>query len=320
MLISWNITKECNLSCKHCYRDAGEKAPDELSFDEGCRLLSEIKEAGFKMVILSGGEPILRKDVYSLIEYGVRLGLRMTMGTNGTLLTKLIVSRLKDSGLARVGISLDSTSEKLHNEFRGKSFAYKRTMDGIKNCKDIGLPFQIHTTIMDFNYREIEELIDFSKSLGALAIHIFFLVKTGRAGEINEDIARYKDILRKILEKQKTIEIEVKPVCAPQFMLYNPSKYTRGCLAGISYCCILPGGDVHPCPYLPIKAGNVREMSFGKLWRNSSVFKELRLMEYKGRCGICSHKKSCGGCRARAYSYSLDYMDVDPFCMKEANV
>ncbi|MEW6006912.1 MAG: radical SAM protein [bacterium] len=317
MLVSWNITRECNLSCRHCYRDAGEKEPNELSFEEGCHLLSGIKEAGFKMVILSGGEPILRKDVYRLIEYGCKLGLIMTMGTNGTLLTRPAASRLKDSGLSRIGISLDSTSEKLHNEFRGKPWAYKKTMDGIRNCKDLELPFQIHTTIMEFNYREIEEIIDFSKSLGALAIHIFFLVKTGRAEMLDEDITRYRDVLKRILEKQKTTNIEIKPVCAPQFMLYNPSKYTRGCLAGISYCCILPSGDVHPCPYLPIRIGNIREVSFNKLWRDSLIFKELRLMKYKGRCGICDYKKSCGGCRARSYSYSLDYMGADPFCMKE---
>jgi len=314
MLISWNITRECNLSCKHCYRDAGRKDPNELSFDEGCSLLSEIKNSGFKMVILSGGEPILRNDVYSLIEYGARLNLKMTMGTNGTLLTKPVVLRLKNAGLSRIGISLDSTKEELHNEFRGKPWAFQKTLEGIENCKEIKLPFQIHTTIMDFNRDEIEKIIDFSNSLGALAIHIFFLIKTGRADSLNEDITKYKGILAKILEKQKAIDIEVKPVCAPQFILYNP-RYGSGCLAGISYCCILPGGDVHPCPYLPLRIENIRNLPFSKVWEDSLIFKELRARDYEGKCGGCDYKTLCGGCRARAYSYHLSYMGTDPLCL-----
>lgn len=314
MLVSWNITKECNLSCKHCYRNAGEKGQNELSFKEGKRLLLGMKDAGFNIVILSGGEPLLRKDVYSLIDYGTRLNLKMTMGTNGTLLAKPVVSSLKDAGLSRIGISLDSTDKRLHNEFRGEK-SYEKTIEGIKNCKDLSLPFQIHTTIMDFNYDEIEKIIDFSKTLGALAIHIFFLVKTGRGKELDNDIPRYKGILKRILKKQETEDIEIKPICAPQFILYNHSRYKRGCLAGISYCCVLPDGDVSPCPYLPVVVENVRRREFFDIWENGEIFKKLRSGNYKGKCGICNYKELCGGCRARAYSYSLNFLSEDPFCL-----
>lgn len=314
MLVSWNVTKECNLSCRHCYRDAGEKDPNELSFEEGCKLLLGIKDAGFKMVVLSGGEALLRNDIYQLIEYGIRLNLKMTMGTNGTLLTKPVVARLRDSGLSRIGISLDSTDERLHNEFRGKAWAFKKTLKGIENCKRLSLPFQIHTTIMDFNYEEIEKIIDFSKMLSASAIHIFFPIQTGRAEKQSEDIPRYKNVLKRILKKQEATDIEIKPVCAPQFILYDHSKYMRGCLAGISYCCVVPQGDVYPCPYLPIKVGNIRDLPFNKIWENADVFKELRIGDYKGKCGICDFKLTCGGCRARAYSYNRNYLGEDPFC------
>ncbi|MBM7623084.1 putative heme d1 biosynthesis radical SAM protein NirJ2 [Sporohalobacter salinus] len=332
MIISWNVTKECNLYCKHCYRSSGpeEKQADELGTEEGKKLLTEIAKAGFKIVIFSGGEPLMREDIYELVEYAVSLGLRPVFGTNGTLITKKVANELKEAGTMAMGISLDSIDSEIHDKFRQVDGAWEKAVEGIKNCIEVNLPVQINTTISEVNYDEFEKITDFAVELGAKAHHPFFLVPTGRGKEIKENsmrAQRYHDMIDRILEKQKKVDIELKPTCAPQFMVTAKEKdmdmrFTRGCLAGISYCCILPNGEVHICPYLPVKAGNVREEPFSEIWEDSEIFVELREMDYNGSCGSCQHIDICGGCRARAYYYSddIDYMAGEPWCNKEDSV
>jgi putative heme d1 biosynthesis radical SAM protein NirJ2 len=323
MIISWNTTKACNLKCEHCYRDAGGKDPNELNTAEGKDLLSEIAKAGFKIVILSGGEPLLRKDIFELISYAASVGLRPVLGTNGVLFTPDIVAKLKTAGTARVGISLDSKDYRVHDDFRKQKGAWEKTVDAMRMCKQGGLDFQVHTTVTRRNYKEIIEITDFVTSLGAKAHHIFFLVPAGRGKEISEVFIGSKEIqevLEKILNKQKENAIELKPVCAPQFIPMAKKmglalRFQRGCLAGTGYCCILPNGDVHPCPYLPLKVGNVREKKFSAIWKDSPIFNKLRSLEYSGFCGSCANKSSCGGCRARAYYESSDFMAQDQECV-----
>jgi putative heme d1 biosynthesis radical SAM protein NirJ2 len=323
MIISWNTTKACNLKCEHCYRDAGGKDVDELSTAEGKDLLSEIAKAGFKIVILSGGEPLLRKDIYELISHSVSLGLRPVLGTNGVLFTPEIVRKLKAAGAARVGISLDSKNARVHDAFRKQEGAWEKTVEAMRTCKREGLDFQVHTTVTRRNYKEIIEVTDFVTALGAKAHHVFFLVPTGRGKDISEVFITAKEIrevLENLLNKQKESSIELKPVCAPQFIPLAKSmgldlRFQRGCLAGTAYCCILPNGDVHPCPYLPLKLGNVRREKFSSIWQNNPVFAKLRSMEYSGSCGLCADKSSCGGCRARAYYESSDFMAQDGECV-----
>ena len=322
MLISWNTTKECNLKCKHCYRDAGEKDPQELSTAQAKSLLEEIKTAGFKIIVLSGGEPLLRKDIYEIISYAKTIGLRPVLGTNGTLITKESALKLKKAGLARVGISLDSKDPLIHDDFRQTKGAFKKSLAGIEAAKEAGLEFQVHTTVTTYNYREIEHLIDFVLQLKAKAYHIFFLVPSGRGKEETQSIVQPKEYYRlisHILDRQKDLQMELKPVCAPQFIPIAEKKglalrFKQGCLAGTSYCCILPNGDVHPCPYLPLNLGNVKKTPFSKIWRENKVFNDLRTRNYKGKCKTCSNNLSCGGCRARAYFYHGDYMAEDYYC------
>ncbi|MCK8826140.1 putative heme d1 biosynthesis radical SAM protein NirJ2 [Natroniella acetigena] len=325
MIISWNTTKECNLYCKHCYRDSGpkEKQADELTTSEGKELLTEIAKAGFKIMIFSGGEPLLRDDIYQLVEHAASLGMRPVFGTNGMYITEEVAYKLKEAGAAGMGISLDSVKPEVHDHFRQLEGAWEQAVTGIKNCIEAGLPVQINTTISDLNYDEFEEITDFAIELGAKAHHPFFLVPTGRGKEIERDSVRanrYHQMIERIMEKQKEVEIELKPTCAPQFMAVAKEKemnmrFTRGCLAGTDYCCILPNGDVHICPYLPVKVGNVKETVFSKLWAEAKIFEELRTMDYKGSCGSCQHIEICGGCRARAYYYSDgDYMAGEPWC------
>jgi putative heme d1 biosynthesis radical SAM protein NirJ2 len=323
MIISWNTTKACNLKCEHCYRDAGGKDPNELSTAEGKELLSEIAKAGFKIAILSGGEPLLRKDIFELISYASSVGLRPVLGTNGVLFTPEIVRQLKTAGAARVGISLDSKNPQVHDDFRKQKGAWEKTVEAMRICQRENLDFQVHTTVTRRNYQEIIEITDFVTSLGAKAHHIFFLVPTGRGKDISEVFIGSKEIeevLEKVLNKQKETAIELKPVCAPQFIpmakkMGIPLRFQRGCLAGTGYCCILPNGDVHPCPYLPLKVGNVREEKFSSIWKDSEIFKKLRSLEYSGFCGSCVNKASCGGCRARAYYESSDFMAEDKECV-----
>ncbi|MGI6092462.1 MAG: putative heme d1 biosynthesis radical SAM protein NirJ2 [Negativicutes bacterium] len=323
MIISWNTTQACNIKCIHCYRDAGTRRSDELSTEEGKKLLSEMAKAGFKIIILSGGEPLFRSDIYELISHARSVGMRPVLGTNGILITDEVAVKLKEAGLARAGISLDSTDKKQHDWFRQCEGAWDQTMRGMEACRNAGLPFQVHTTAMSWNEAEITKISDLAVEVGAAAHHVFFLVPTGRGKDIEDTTlktAQYEALLERILDKQNEVSIELKPTCAPQFMRIAKQRnmamrFTRGCLAGTGYCVILPNGDVHPCPYLPIKVGNVREKEFDAIWRDSSLFNELRHEELKGGCGRCGYDKICGGCRARAYYYSDgDYLAEEPWC------
>jgi len=322
VLVSWNTTNECNLRCRHCYRNAKDRAERELTTAEGMSLIEEIACAGFKMIIFSGGEPLLRPDIFALVEHARRNGLRPVFGTNGTLITGQTARRLKEAGVGAIGISLDSTQATSHDDWRGCPGSWQAAVEGMRYCREAGLPFQINTTVADWNYDEVEALTDLAVQMGARAHHVFFLVPTGRAVNIEEEslrTARYEKLLRRILEKQQQVDIELKPTCAPQFMRIARQmglnlRFSRGCLAGLAYCVIDPQGNVQPCPYLNILLGNVREFSFGELWRESPVLNRLRSENYTGTCGGCGYKKICGGCRARAYYYYKDYMAEEPWC------
>lgn len=323
MIISWNTTNACNMYCKHCYRDAGAKAADELNTDEGKTLIDQIAGAGFKIMIFSGGEPLMRDDIFTLVNHARERGLRPVFGTNGTLITGKVAQKLKDSGAMAMGISLDSTDPEKHDQLRATPGAWEGAINGMRACREAGLPFQIHTTVMDWNMNEVEKLTDLAVEIGAIGHHIFFLVPTGRAVDIEEESLRaeqYEDLLQRIMKKQGEINIELKPTCAPQFMriasqMGIKTRFSKGCLAGISYCIISPKGIVQPCAYLNIPAGNVREKPFGDIWRDSEIFKALRTENYSGGCGSCRYKKICGGCRARAYYYHNDYMAEEPWCL-----
>lgn len=324
-ITSWNTTNACNLACAHCYRDSGEAAERELSTEEGLRLIDEIARAGFQIMIFSGGEPLLRPDILELIRHARDCGLRPVLGSNGTLLSLEMARALKDAGLMAAGISLDSLDAVKHDRLRGQKGAWQAAVNGMIHCKAVGLPFQIHTTVMDWNADEICAITDFAVESGARGHHIFSLVPTGRGEKIEGSALPrrdYENTLRRIMEKARTVPIEIKPTCAPQFIrvaddVGHSQRFSQGCLAGTSYCIISPRGDVQPCAYLDLPLGNVRERPFDRIWAESDVLQRLRTRDYSGACGTCSYGDRCGGCRARAaYYHEGDIMSADPLCIR----
>jgi len=309
--------------CDHCYRDAGTKSADELSTSQAKKLIQEIKKAGFQIMIFSGGEPLMRPDIYELGAFATQQGLRVVMGTNGSLITPQVAQKMKKSGFMAAGISLDSLDPNKNNSFRKLDDAYQLTVAGMKNLKAAGVPFQIHTTVMDWNVEELESITDFAVEIGAIAHHIFFLVPTGRAVNIEDEALRvveYEKTIARLMNKQKQVPIEIKPTCAPQFIRVAdkkgiPLRFSKGCLAGISYCIISPIGNVQPCAYLDMPLGNVKEKPFDIIWQENEVLKKLRTMDYQGKCGVCDYKSRCGGCRARANYYNGEYMAEDTWCL-----
>lgn len=319
-LISWNMTFACNLACPHCYIDAGERAGEgELNTDEGKMLIDQIAEVSKPILILSGGEPLLRDDVFELARYATAKGLTVAMGTNGTLITDSVARELSASGVKAVAISLDSSIPGRHDEFRGVKGSWRRALEGIDACIRNDIVVQVNTTVTQQNYDEIDDIMALAEKHGASAFHLFFLVPTGRGVKI-EDISAdmYEQMIEGVLEKIATAKynLNVRPVCAPQFMRIasqkglNLERWTRGCIAGLTYCRIYPTGEVTPCPYLPIKLGNIRETKFEKIWLDSDILNALRdLDDLKGKCGVCEYRVVCGGCRARAYGLT-SFVDV----------
>jgi len=331
-LLAINLTRRCNLACVHCYLDAKTLqygSPDELTTKEVCGLLENVaQQSTDTMVVLTGGEPLLRRDLEELIAHGTQLGLSLVVGTNGVLLTEQRVQSLNKAGVLGVGISLDSLDSAYHDAFRAVPKAWLKTMTGIENCRRHGLSFQIHFSVTENNADELPAMIDFARSSGARVLNVFFLVCTGR-GQFRTDIsaARYEQVLKNLIEAQaQTQELIIRARCAPHYkriayQSHPDSPINRisgaegdGCIAGLHYCRITPEGGVTACPYIPDEVGNIREQSFLDIWEQSPDFQALRLPTLKGNCGVCEYQKLCGGCRARPLAQGGDLMAADSLC------
>jgi radical SAM protein with 4Fe4S-binding SPASM domain len=320
LVVSWNVTSRCNLKCSHCYMSADENKPkDDLSTDAAKMLIHQIIEVSRPLLILSGGEPLLREDIFEIIRYGADRGLKMGMGSNGMLIDHEVAKKLKAAGMGTVAISLDSSIPERHDEFRGVKGCWQKAVNAIQALKENDVQVQVNATVTRQNYSEVDEIMSLTEKLGVDNFHLFFLVPTGRGAKI-EDITpkMYEEMITRTLAQTINHKMNVKPSCAPQFMRVakqqgiDMSRWIRGCVAGLYYCRIYPSGEVTPCPYLPINLGNIRDRSFRDIWFNSEVFRAMRdFDQLKGKCGACDFRDVCGGCRARAYGVSTDYMD---FC------
>ena len=331
-LVAFNLTRRCNLTCAHCYLDAGirrDGTPDELTTAEVCDLLDGIAAMSDEtMVVLTGGEPLLRPDILDLARHAAGLGLMVVVGTNGMLLSPARVAALQRAGVQAVGISLDSLDPAYHDRFRGRAGAWAKTMAGIDACRGAGLMFQIHVSVTDGNADELDAMIAFAREAGASVLNLFFLVCTGRGETVtNISSATYERVLVRLAEAARDeTELLVRARCAPHFKrvaleMDPPLPVTLaqgyeagGCLAGTRYCRVTPEGELTPCPYMEASAGSLRETDFAMLWRNAPLFARLRAPRLEGRCGACEYAKLCGGCRARPLARDGNLMGEDFLC------
>ena len=335
-LIAWEITRNCNLSCQHCRASATNEAyTGELQTEECLNLLDQVAEMGQPIIILTGGEPLLRNDIFEIAAHGTQKGLRIVMAPNCTLVNHENAVKLKDAGIQRISVSIDGHNAKSHDEFRGVDGAFDGALEGIHHAKDVGLPFQINTTVTQQNLGYIEKIQELAIQLGAVAHHIFLLVPTGRGKYIaSQSISatEYEDTLNWFYEQRDKMPIELKATCAPHyyrilrqnakkegktvsFQTHGLDAVTRGCLGGTHFCFISHRGIVQPCGFLDLNCGDITKQNFNDIWQNASIFKSLRdYDQLKGKCGSCEYRKFCGGCRARAYEATGDYLAEEPLC------
>jgi len=334
--VAWETTRNCNLSCVHC-RAAATQGPyeGELDTETSLRLLDQIAEVGQAIVILTGGEPLLRPDIFELAAYGTKKGLRMVMAPNGTLVDAAAAGKMAESGIRRISISLDGASKEVHDKFRGVDGAFEGAIRGIRAARDAGIEFQVNTTITQANLEEIPRIQQLAVDLGAAAHHIFLLVPTGRGKYILDQsitAEQYEKTLNWFYDQRDKTPLQLKATCAPHyyrilrqraradgktvtFETHGLDAVTRGCLGGTGFCFISHRGVVQPCGFLNVPCGDVTRQSFAEIWKNSEVFLALRNLEnLKGKCGKCEYKRVCGGCRARAFEATGDYLAEEPLC------
>jgi AdoMet-dependent heme synthase len=348
--VSWNLTQRCNLECAHCYMSAfaGADTAEELSTGECRRVMDEIAQVNPNVfLILTGGEPLLRRDIWDLAGYAAERRFTTVFGTNGVLLREKEAKLMRERRVLGASISLDSTDRAKHDGFRHLPNAWDAAVRATRVLADEGLDFSLHMSVTDWNVVEVPAMIDLARALGAKVLNFFFLVRTGRGRDLTDiDAAAYERILTYLARVQgvgqgspspstafedpwstpvgRADGLLIRAKCAPHFrrILWqlNPSSlllrnYAHGsCPAGKYYCRITPDGDVTPCPYMPVAAGNLRGASFADLWRGARVFDDLREPKLGGRCGACEFSKICGGCRCRAYATFGDYLAEDPAC------
>ncbi|MBI1913094.1 MAG: radical SAM protein [Deltaproteobacteria bacterium] len=327
-LVSWNITKRCNLKCSHCYLDASElEGNNEATTVEAHRFVDEIASVNPQaMLVLTGGEPLMRPDIFEVSCYASQKGLTVVLGTNGTLLEDKLIEKLKDSGVKGVGVSLDSLNPSYHDTFRGQDGAWQKTVKAIDSLRLHEVPFQLQLTATRQNMQEIPSFIEFAYEKNAKAVNIFFLVCTGRGQDITDITpSEYEEILKYLTEAEDAYKgkIMVRARCAPHFLRVaseNPLHgSTSGCIAGRGYLRISPEGFVTPCPYIPVNSAtyNLKEKPLKDIIETDRQFTSLRKPQYSGRCKGCEFAESCGGCRARALASTGDLMGEDPWCAYE---
>ncbi len=322
-MVAWELTRNCNLHCIHC-RAKATLGPHqgELTTEECKKIIDDIASFATPTVILTGGEPLMREDLFEIIRYGNEKGLRLVIAINGTLLDRDKALRLKELGIKRVSMSVDGKDSRSHDSFRGVQGSFDAVVKAAKILREIGLPFQINTTVTRLNVGDLGAIYEFVKAAGAVAWHVFLLVPVGRGeGLRGEELnaKMYEDVLEWLYAIEKKNELEMKVTCAPHYYRIVKEKgdtpKSAGCLAGKSFMFISNKGIAQPCGYLEMDSGDVRKEGVKKVWEGSSVFAKLRdLRSYQGKCGVCKFLAVCGGCRARAYEIRGDMLGEEPYC------
>ncbi|MFQ6059181.1 MAG: radical SAM protein [Anaerolineae bacterium] len=353
-LIFWETTAGCNLRCIHCRRMdvADQLVPEDLTTAEALELIDQIAAFASPILVLSGGEPLFRPDIFQIARYATDKGLRVALATNATLITPAVARQIVASGVRRVSISLDGADAATHDAFRALPGSFDRAIAGFRYLQAEGMSLQINTTVARHNIHQLPDIMDLALSLGADALHIFLLVPVGCGVKIVDEQMlspqEYEDVLDWFWEQDQKQLLELKATCAPHYFRVMHQRraeerrnrrlgvphqaadrprlttdvpgglhaMTKGCLAGTGVCFVSHKGQVFPCGYLPVEAGDIRQQPLKEIWERSTVFAALRDPDLlTGKCGLCEFKRVCGGCRARAYGMTADYLGEEPFCV-----
>jgi AdoMet-dependent heme synthase len=349
-IVIWETTRACQLKCVHCRAEAQTTPhPDELSHEEGINLIDQIYEMNNPMLVFTGGDCMMREDLYTLADYAVKKGMRVSMTPSATPnVTKEKMMMAKEVGLSRWGFSLDGPTPEIHDFFRGTPGSFDLTVEKIQYLNELNMPHQINTVINRYNYAHLEEMAELVKELKAIVWYVFTLVPTGR-GQMKDCItpAEHEKVFRWLYELSKTAPYDIKTTASQHyrrvvlqekvrekalskeniryedtitnditFMVDGLKRAPRGVNDGNGFAFVSHTGDVYPSGLLPIKAGNIKEIPLKEIYRESKIFKELRdPNNYKGKCGVCEYRFVCGGSRSRAYAVTGDYLESEPFCV-----
>ncbi|MBT2641383.1 TIGR04053 family radical SAM/SPASM domain-containing protein [Bacillus sp. ISL-41] len=350
-IVIWEVTRACQLKCLHCRADAQNKPdPRELTPEEGIKLIDQIYEMGNPMLVFTGGDCMMREDLFDLADYAIKKGMRVSMTPSATdNVTKEKMERAKEVGLSRWAFSLDGPTPEIHDHFRGTPGSFDLTIEKVKYLNDLNMPLQLNTVISRYNYNHLEQMAELMKELKVVMWYIFLLVPTGR-GQVDACLtpAEHEKVFRWLYELSKSAPYDIKTTAAQHYrrvvfqqkarenrvnkadgiryedtltkdmasMTDGLKRAPKGVNDGNGFLFISHTGDVMPSGLLPLFGGNVRERPLADIYRNSPIFKDLRNPDkYKGKCGVCEFRFVCGGSRSRTYAVTGDYMDSEPFCV-----
>jgi radical SAM protein with 4Fe4S-binding SPASM domain len=348
-VVFWNLTDRCNLSCTHCYSRSGteRRTEEELTTAEALAFIDDLAGIGVPLILFSGGEPLLRPDIWELADHAIAKGMKIAISTNGTLITRDIAAKIKKSGIEYVGISLDGATAATHDRFRQFPGAFDRSIAAFSRCREAGVRIGVRVTLTRENFGELEDLIDLALSLGTSRFCLYWLVPSGRGSDSysrlqlgrNEVTEALSLLYRKAQEIDPGV-MEFLTVDSPQDCIHLLQSMKRdgspdiadarqllaslngGCSAGNRVANVDPCGNVYPCQFArspDFFIGNIRKRPFSELWTDAThpVLSRFRdkLAHLSGKCITCGYLELCGGgCRVRAYATSGDLSADDPFC------
>jgi radical SAM protein with 4Fe4S-binding SPASM domain len=346
-MLFWETTVRCNLACAHCRRlESNDAGVADLSPSQGEGLIDQLAELGRRqprmpVLVFSGGEPFCRHDLFVLMDKARQEGIILALATNGTTINREKAQQIRDRDVARVSVSLDGATAEVHDRMRQIPGAFDKALEGIRHLREASVPFQINVTLTKQNVHQLADVYELAKSLGAVAVHIFMLVPVG-CGQVLAETdmlspQQYEQILRDIYMLENRGEIQIKVTCGPHYerikrqvvrsvpvrayqetphgVTTPPHVSSKGCLAGLGVLFVSHRGDVYPCGYLPVNCGNILEKRLIEIWDHSEDLARMRdVAALEGKCGVCAYKQVCGGCRARAFGMTGNYMGEEPFC------
>ena len=345
--LAWEVTRACALACVHCRATAQPKRdPRELSPEEALRVVDQIVEMGKPILIVTGGDPLMRRDVFDIIRYASGKGLRVGLSPSATALaTTQNLARARDAGVDMVHISMDGSNPEVHDAFRGVKGSFQRTLEVMNSVKGLGIPLQVGTTVSRYNIGDLPAIAERVASIGARVWSVFFLVPTGR-GQMSDMVTprEHEATFNWLYDLSRTASFAVRTTAAPHYrrVVIQRTRQAQSSSGGVEweltgagyafregraprdqgvndgkgFCFISHTGDIYPSGFLQLSAGNVREQPVAEVYRHSALFTALRNPALlKGRCGACEFRSVCGGSRARAYGLTGDYLETDPSCV-----